>query len=162
MIGFCSSAVLLVAEQAGSGSRAASHLINAELTGHAAAAAAADSQLPAAPAATGEKKTFSRVTTLHQRGFWISYVINSDLSRRGHHAARRAAGGRALTCPLRSKNYLHPVGVFCFFFDCCLGFRHLRDNCHLSRFNIDTGELKFNMVDLLPIKLSPLIWRWPV
>lgn len=56
MIGFCSSAVLLVAEQAGSGSRAAAHLINAELTGHAAAAAAADSQLPAAPAATGKKK----------------------------------------------------------------------------------------------------------
>ena len=56
MIGFCSSAVLLVAEQAGSGGRAAAHLINAELTGHAAAAAAADSRLPAAPAATGEKK----------------------------------------------------------------------------------------------------------
>lgn len=44
MIGFCSSAVLLLAEQAAAAEPAA-HLINADLTGH---AAAADSQLPAA------------------------------------------------------------------------------------------------------------------
>lgn len=68
-----------VGGRAGS-SRAAAHLINADLTGH--AAAAADSHLPAAPAAT--EKTFSRVTTPHRRDFRISYVINSDLSQSGH------------------------------------------------------------------------------
>lgn len=114
-------------------SRAAAHLINADLAGH---AAAADSWLPAAPAAT--ENTFSRVTTAHQRDFRISYVINSDLSQRGHHAAHRSAGGRVLSCSLRSKNYLRPV-----VFDSCLSFRHLYDNCHLLRFNIDTDELMF-------------------
>ena len=106
-----------VGGRAGS-SRAAAHLINADLTGHAAAAAAADPRLPAAPAAAEE--TFSRVTTPHQRDFGISYVINSDLSQRGHHAAHRAAGRRGLSCSLWSKNYLRPV-----VFDSCLGFSAL-------------------------------------
>lgn len=140
-----------VGGRAGS-SRAAAHLINADLTGH---AAAADSRLPAAPAAT--EKTFSRVTTPHQRDFRISYVINSDVSQRGHHTAHRAAGRRVLSCSLRSKNYLHPV-----VFDSCLSFRHLYGNCHLPCFNTDTDELMFSTVDLLPIKLSALIWYWPV
>ena len=54
------------------GSRAAAHLINADLTGHAAAAAAAT--------CCPWKRNSSRVTTAHERGFRISYVIKSEAS----------------------------------------------------------------------------------
>lgn len=143
-----------VAGRAGS-SRAAAHLINADLTGH--AAAAADSQLPAAPAAT--EKTFSRVTTPHQRDLRISYVINLDLFQRGHHRARRAAGSRVLSSSLwsKKKKYLRLV-----IFDSCFSFRQLNINCHLPPFNRDTDKMMFSMADFLPIKLSALIWYWPV
>lgn len=61
-----------VAGSAG-GNRAAAHLINADFTGH----AAADSRLPAAPAAAKKKNLEPCHNTTSKR---ISYVINSDLS----------------------------------------------------------------------------------
>lgn len=115
-----------------------------------------NSHPPQLPPPMKKKKNFSRVATPHQRHFRISYVINLDLSQKGHHAAHRTAGRRVLSCSLWSKNYLRPVD-----FDSCLSFRHLYNNRHLPLFNTDIDELMFNMVDLSPIKLSAVIWYWP-
>lgn len=143
-----------VAGRAGS-SRAAAHLINADLTGH--AAAAADSQLPAAP--LQPKKPSAVSQHCNKEILRISYVINLDLSQRGHHRARRAAGSRVLSSSLwsKKKKYLRLV-----IFDSCFSFRQLNINCHLTPFKRDTDKMMFSMADFLPIKLSALIWYWPV
>lgn len=99
VIRFCSSAVLLLARQ--SGSRAAAHLINADLTGH---AAAADSQLPAALPTPPQKKKTSAMSQRHIKEiFRVSYVINWDLCERGHHAAGPVSSPVVYKLPLSCR-----------------------------------------------------------